>query len=321
MVTSIRWAACGALLLGLNFPLHATAAAAAAHQLDVVNEVPRFQKFYADATRLPLSEAARWGLWKKEYGIAAVPPGPKHDEMARKLLDSAWPRYPALLTKLPNLSKEAEAEARALFEKDNALLGTQKDPIHVRVVLYVGQFDHNAFTIPPMNGSPTTVFMPVDDYHLEVALAHELTHAINIQIAHVKNGFGAPVGETVFMEGLAMRTSQEAVAGLSDKDYAADPSQKGWMQKCYVRQGAVLAGIKSDLDKQGNAIAMKYVYGDGNAGMHREVYCAAWIVTGHMLKSGWTLAELAHIPESKMVSTVSTVIASIDNNQQSGHAR
>lgn len=319
MTTSLRWAVCGALLLGLNFPFHE--ASAAAHHLDIVNEVPKFQKFYADATKRPLSEAARWALWNREYGIAAVPPGPKHDQIARKLLDSAWPKYPALLAKLPALSKEAEAEARALFEKDNVLLGTQNDSIHVRVVLYVGQFDHNAFTIPPMNDNLATVFMPVDDYHLKVAIAHELTHAINIQIAHVKNGFGAPVGETVFMEGLAMRTSQKAVAGLPDKAYAADPSQKGWMQKCYARQGAVLAGIQPDLDKQGNAIAMKYVYGDGNTGMHREVYCAAWVVTGHMLKSGWTLAKLAHVPETKMVSTVNAAISRIADDDHSGHPR
>lgn len=58
-----------------------------------------------------------------------------------------------------------------------------------------------------------------------------------------------------------------------------------------------------DLDKSGRDIAMKYTFGDGNAGMHREVYCAAWIVMGKLLKPR-TLPELVRIPEDRMVETM-----------------
>jgi len=36
--------------------------------------------------------------------------------------------------------------------------------------------------------------------------------------------------------------------------------------------------------------------------MQREVYCAAWIVMGKLIRSGETLPVLARIPESRMVS-------------------
>ncbi len=135
-----------------------------------------------------------------------------------------------------------------------------------------------------------------------------MTHSINFQLAHVKNGFGAPIGETMFLEGLAMHASQKAVPGLPDKDYVADVGQRGWMQRCYANKHAVLAEIKPDLDKRGYNVEMKYTYGDGNTGMHREIYCAAWIVVGQMLKSGRTLADMAHVPENRMVETISGAI-------------
>jgi hypothetical protein len=48
----------------------------AVHSLEIADRVAKFEAFYAEATAKPLDEGTRWALWKKEYGIAAVPPGP-----------------------------------------------------------------------------------------------------------------------------------------------------------------------------------------------------------------------------------------------------
>jgi hypothetical protein len=272
--------------------------------LDIDNRVPKFQAFYAEATKAALSERSRWALWQQDYGIAAVPPGPAGLAMARKLLDSAWPRYGALVPLLPTLGAKTADEARVLFERDAQLLGAEHESIHSRVVLYVGQFDDNAFSIPPMGGQPATSLMPVENSTLTLALAHELAHSIHMQLAHVKNGFGAPLGETLFLEGIAMRTAQQAVPGLSDADYTEMVGEPGWYRHCEARQEAVLAGVRPELDKTGPEVAMKYTFGRGNTGLHREVYCAAWIVVGRWLTSGRTLPELARIDESRMVTTV-----------------
>ena len=79
------------------------------HSQEIVDRVARFKAFYAEAAATPLDEGARWALWKKEYGIAAVPPGPEGDKIARQLLHSAWAKYPALMPKIPALQEEAEA--------------------------------------------------------------------------------------------------------------------------------------------------------------------------------------------------------------------
>jgi hypothetical protein len=296
---TLRLPLCAGILLLLASP-----AFAAGHVLNIDNRVGKFETFYKDATAKPIDADARFKLWQADDGLAAVPPGPDGDAMARKLLDDAWSRYPALMPKLDALEKTAQATAREMFAKDNEILGTANDPIHTRLILYVGQFDNNAFTVPPMDGKPATVLMPVENVNLKIALAHELTHSIELQVARVKGSFGAPVGETMFLEGLAMRTSQRAVPGLPDAAYTSMPDETNWMPDCVAKKDAILKGILPDLDKSGRAIAMKYTFGRGNTGMQREAYCAAWFVMGKLIDSGKTLPELARIPEDRMVATV-----------------
>ena len=82
---------------------------------------------------------------------------------------------------------------------------------------------------------------------------------------------------------------------------ASDPN---WFPRCTANSDAILKGIAPDLDQSGQAVAMKYTFGNGNTGMSREAYCAAWIVFGKLLAQGHTLPELARIPEDKMVATI-----------------
>jgi hypothetical protein len=306
----VGWRAVSAFWLSFLFlPGGAASAAQSDPGLAIDNRVPKFEAFYADATKAAMGADARFALWRKEYGIAAVPPGPDGDRMARGLLDSAWGRYPALLPQLARLESEGEAEAQEAFDRIKILFATGDAPIRARVVLYVGQFDNNAYTVPPMEGRPATVMMPVENEIRKLALAHELTHAVHTQLAGVKNSFGAPVGETVFLEGLAMRTAQRVYPGLPDAAYIEDPGHKGWFAQCEAGRDAVLRGIAADLDKSGREIAMKYTFGKGNTGMQREAYCAAWFVMGDLLESGRTLPELARIPEDRMVATIRAAIA------------
>src|SRR5262249_2320537 len=153
------------------------------------------------------------------------------------------------------LTANATALANEMFAKDNEILGTANDPIHTRLILYVGQFDNNAFTAPPMEGKPATVLASVENINLKLVLAHELTHSIQLQLSNVKNSLGAPVGETMFLEGLAMRTAQQAVPGLPDASYVVMPGEEKWFADCVAKKDAILKGIAADLDKSGREIA------------------------------------------------------------------
>ena len=78
---TLRLPLCAGALLLLASP-----AFAADHVLDIDNRVGKFETFYAHATAKPLDADARFKLWQTEDGLAAVPPGPDGDKMARKLL-------------------------------------------------------------------------------------------------------------------------------------------------------------------------------------------------------------------------------------------
>ena len=120
---------------------------AAAGDLEIDDRVDSFVKFYAEASHGKPNDDQRFALWRRDGGLAAVPPGPKGDAMARSLLDKAWPRYPSLMPVLPSLARSAEEGARELFETDLAILGAGDQPLHSRLILYVGQFDDNALSL------------------------------------------------------------------------------------------------------------------------------------------------------------------------------
>ncbi len=283
-------------------------AAQAIHILDVVDRAPKFEHFYNVAASEKLDEASRWALWQKDYGIAAVPPTPAGNELARHQLDTAWPRYAALLPRLPALAAAAEQAGRELFARVNALYATRDVAIHSKLILFVGQFDDNEFTVPAMDGAPPTVVMPIESPRLRVNLAHELSHSVHFQLAHVKNSFGAPIGETVFLEGLAMRASKAVVPGLPDALYTELANEPGWLARCTAKRAFVMKGIVPYLDSKGADAATKFTFGQGTTGMDRELYCAGWFVVGKLLDDGKSFPQLARIPEDRMVQTVRDAI-------------
>ncbi len=283
-------------------------AAGAKPTLDIVSRVPKFEAFYRQASTQNLSEPDRWALWKKEYGIAAVPPTPEGDALARKQLDAVWPRYAALLPRLAGKEAEEIAAAQDLFGRVNRVFETQTMPIHSELLLFVGEFDGNEFTVPAMNGKPATVVMPVENPDFALDVAHELAHTVHFQLAGVRNGFGAPIGETIFLEGLAMHAAKTAVPGLPDARYTELASEPGWLSRCAANEAAVEKGIAPYLDRSGPDVATRFTFGKGTTGMDRELYCAAWFAVGKMLHDGETLPQLARIPEKDMIETVRRVL-------------
>lgn len=279
---------------------------AAGVQLQVKNDVPRFEAFYRSASRAGVTETQRWAMWKSKYGIAAVPPTPEGDALARRQLDAAWPRYAPIAPRLGALEQSAVATARTAIARIERILDVRSN-LTVRLLLFVGQFDNNAFSVPAMNGNPPETVMPVEAEHRDVLLAHELTHAVHFALDGIRNSFGAPLGETIFLEGLAMRSSAQVFPGKTDADYAAEGDQV-WMNRCKRRQRAVLQGVLPYLRVASAPVASRFTFGEGTVGMHRQLYCAAWLMYGHLLHGGTTLARLARVPERAMPDMTASAI-------------
>jgi len=271
---------------------------AAAGDLEIDDRVDSFEKFHAEATRAKLSSKDRFALWLKDGGAVG-------EAKTRSQLDKAWPRYAELMPVLPSLARAGEDAARTMFDADLAALGAADTPLHSRLVLYVGQFDDIAFSVPPRGDKPATTFVPVANSSVyRRVLAHELAHGIHFQLAGVTNVSDAPIGETMFLEGLAMRTAQRADPGHAETDYAAMPPDARWMTRCAANKDRIIRRILPDLDKTGRRVTAKYTIGKGNTGLQREVYCAAWFAFDTLFDQGHTLPKLARIPEEKMVETM-----------------
>jgi len=55
----------------------------------------------------------------------------------------------------------------------------------------------------------------------------------------------------------------------------------------------------------------RFTIGTGTTGLEREAYYAGWVVVGHLMHRGYTLAELARIPESRIPEVVEEAIRSM----------
>ena len=314
---------------GLLFSLAALAAGAVAFQtaraatvpstcagprvtLHVHNALPTFLKFYRKAVAEHLTPSQRWILWKKDYGIAAVPPTAQGRALARMRLARAWNRYRLIVPNLRRDARRAEVAARCILPQVARLLHPGSQPIDVNLVLFVGQFSGNAYTVPGLHGAPSTVYLPLEmSYPMQrIALAHEFTHAVHEEVGHLKNMYLEPLGETLLKEGIAMHASRQLVPGQPVTAYtpAAVYGGQVWQKTCESKWRNVLVGMLPYLHSESVTTMERFTTGRGTTGMHDEVYCGGWVLVGDLLKQGYTYARLVRIPEKRMPQFVAKVI-------------
>ena len=305
-----------AYLVLIGFVLHAGTTLGG--ELRVQNLTPKFLTFYAAASPPSITEAQRWDLWRKDYGIAAVPPTPQGLALARKQLDAVCGQYAKLLPEVQRRELLVQRVARQMLPRVKGLLGAGGEKTPVRLVLFVGQFDGNEFTVPPRRpGDSPTIVMPIETPNIRFALTQELVHAVQIDMDGLRNGFNAPLGETVLTVGLAMRGTERILPGAPKSLYTWRSAQ--WLRRCIRDSGAILRGIRPFVGKADPDTTTRFTYGTGTTGLESEAYCAGWILVGDLLDSGSTFPGLAKMPESEMPGFVSTALARISSAQRPLH--
>jgi hypothetical protein len=293
----------------------ATGAAPADITLTVTDLTPKFLAFYDAVEREQAGPERRWELWKELYDFAAVPPTEEGQAMARALLDKAWLRYPSLLAQIragaAAMSPKPEGTVRAIAE----LLRPQK-PATVRLLIFVGGFEENAFTAAQNAG--ITVALPVEMSPEQRALVmtHELTHAVHIAMGSFSGGWQRSIGTTVLTEGLAMRVTQKLFPSRPDKDFVE--MSPGWLAQAKERRTEILRNIRPHLLSDKNEDLMRFTMGRGPTGLEREAYYAGWEVVGHWLAQGMSFAEIARIPENEMPKRVGEAIDALLSSKPEG---
>lgn len=274
--------------------------------VELIDQVPRFLAFWEEAQAKPPADPdARFALWKEAYGFAAVPPGPRGEQMARRLLESAWPRYPAAIPKLRAGAAAGEPSALDSLAAVARLLEL-REPFRARIVYFVGGFEGNAFTYA-MGGLPVVNFPVEGDIDRAVQQAHELTHAIHTRTAGLSGGWERSIAQTLLQEGLAMHVAREVAPGRPLEAYVTH--NPAWWTAAQSRKAAILADVAASLDQSDGASVYRQTIGQGGSGLTRQAYAAGWWVVEDLRAHGWTLARIARIPADRITSTVRESLA------------
>ena len=162
--------------------------------LTIEDLTPKFLRFYQTTIQEHADPNRRWELWKQLYGFAAVPPTPQGDQMARKILDNAWPRYESALPVIRRGIGNLQPPPAEILDSVAATLGVDV-PIRAKLLLFVGGFDNNAFTSPGTNGIPT-VALPVEGTGSVLILTHEFTHVVEAEQAHLSLDWKRSIAHT-----------------------------------------------------------------------------------------------------------------------------
>lgn len=275
-------------------------------RLQIVDLSPRFLDFYQAAANVDAD--ARWQLWNEKYGFAAVPPTPEGTQLARKLLDEAWPRYPQALPLIRKGAAAMEPKPEAVLKKVADVLGLD-GPFSMQVTVYVGAFDGNAFTMAQDRKPIVSVPLEMDAAQRALVFPHEMTHAVHIATAGLSGGWERSIAETIMQEGLAMHVAQTVTPGRDVRAYIEH--KEGWYDAAMAKSDAILRGLLPELEKSDSPTVFRYTMGTGNTGTEREAYVAGWLVVGELLKEGRSFPQIARVPSADMPALVRTTIGHI----------
>lgn len=269
---------------------------------------PDFLAFYDSATKMKASEEERWELWKKMYHFAAVPPTPQGDSIARKLLNNAWSKYPAVM---PLIKKGAAVITPGATKMvyDIAKMLRPDSALDITLQVYVGGFEGNAFNMARKRKVTMSVAIETPMPKRSVVMTHELAHAVHIGMGKMSGDWIRSVGAIIVSEGLAMHVSKKLLPGFSDK--LITEYSPGWLSKANTRRTEILKNILPYVSSELPADVMRFTMGNGSTGLEREAYYAGWVVIGYRLKQGMSFLEIAHIDEKDMPQFVRETIEMI----------
>lgn len=275
----------------------------------VVDLTSRFLAFYDSAMTRHADTQTRWELWRRLYGFAAVPPTAFGQQLAQQLLDSAWARYPSALPVIRRGVAALGVSPEAILQRVIGVLACG-DSVKVRLTVFVGGFEGNAFASGNRNGM-SNIAVPVEAGDPVRSMTHEFAHAVHRDgCAMMQAGYGQSLAELVVTEGLAMRVVERLLPG-HDADYytAAAP---GWLADAARRRVPLLTGIREHLADSGSAVTERFTFGSGTTGLSREAYYAGWEIVGGMVDQfGMTLHDIAMTPPNQYPALIRRVIEAL----------
>jgi hypothetical protein len=306
-VPRFRTLACVASLCGVS----GLSATAQEPHVVVQDLTPKFVAFYDSATAHPTTSDERWALWTKLDGFAAVPPTPFGQQLARRLLDSAWTRYPSAIERIRHGAGALPASPDSLLRQVVALLGCGQD-LRVRLVLFVGGFDENAFAYTSADGLPT-IAVPVEAGDAVRALVHEFTHAAHRSACTTfHSSYKQSLAELTITEGLAMRVVERLIPSHDAAYYII--GAPSWLSAAESRRSAIVRGIQAHMLEDSVSTVERFTFGTGTTGLGREAYYGGWEIVGALLRDGMSFHDIATTPPEQFPRLIDRAVAKLTPN-------
>jgi hypothetical protein len=278
-----------------------------ATSIRLIDRTGAFLEFYERAIDAEDHEQ-RFALWQKHYNFVALPPGlPDRDDIARAMLESAWPQYPLVLDQIRAGASVLQPPPEQVIAQVAELLNAVGQEPAFAILLYVGMMEGNAFFAPQPDGQ-LIIALPVETAsdRLDISMAHEIVHAFHHVLAGDEPGATGSVAELVLTEGIAMHGTRALFP--EQPDFRHMSPTEDWVQTCHARIDDIIDRLSGVLADTGPEAVNQLTVGSGLTGLEREAYCAGWHLVGHLLGEGKTLAELARIPGSEAVRTLTVAI-------------
>lgn len=275
--------------------------------IQIVSLIDKFLDFY-DSSESITDFKEKFKIWEEKYGFAAVPPGDNRQETVYKLFTENYSKYKKSLGKIKKF-KPNEEKVNKILNEIKTLLAFE-GCLDFVIIYFVGFFENNAF-VAPYDGGKLALCLPVEnnlsELNDDILLAHELTHIVHNNILKSEAKWTRKLSFAILQEGLAMKTSQCIVPGLSEYNYLA--SDEKWFNECMKLKGKIIDGIISYLDSEDGEILFKFTIGEGTTKNVRELYIVAWVLFSKLLDSGFTLQKLANVIESDSVDLVNEYLS------------
>ncbi|MFC7062678.1 hypothetical protein [Halobacillus seohaensis] len=254
-----------------------------------------FLSFYQQAA-LNSRETDRFSIWKKYYGFNPYVKEDSSDQLAKEMLEMAYPKYEEALHRIESFHPN-ESEIYNLLSLIREEL-CAFEPMQLSIVFFVGDFETDPFIEKEVNES-FTLYFPIEIEYTPSLLANELAKVIHLNQSKLNPISIKNIAHVIFLEGLALHTTHQVTPSEFN-----DSNLYPWMAKCRQEPTRIMMNILPHLRRTDYKAMYSFTKGTGASGYINEAGFVGWVVTKHLLESEYTLADLQMVGEDQTTSLI-----------------
>ncbi|MFD2924393.1 hypothetical protein [Halobacillus naozhouensis] len=265
-----------------------------------------FLAFYHQAVTLDAAPDTRFELWKELYGFSAAYPGGQDDQLARDMLDYAFPKYAHAVDHIEHFEPSHE-EIFSLLKAVKEELDYDS-AIHMAIVFFVGNFESDPF-FETDEESLLTLYYPIEREMVQRDLAKELARVIHWLKSGASYPLAKSIGHITLQEGIALHTAEKVHTAL-----ALPAPSYSWLEVCNQEPNRIMINLLPHIQRDDYEALYSFTKGRGASGYFNEALFVGWTAVKHLLAQGETLKELSAISEEHVSNFMEDTLYDVLDN-------